>query len=92
MINNDLLSNRLNLFKQGGPSKKNDSSLLPFNLDIPFLTIILTGFFLVARILMYGYATRLIVKADWNFFNTILIGLTITVLLTYISDLIHPKV
>ena len=90
MLNNDLLSNRLNEFKKRGPLQEGPSSL---SNELIYNVISTTGsaFWLVAKILMYGYSSRLIFNTDWNFWNTGLIGLTITVTLTYIYNLIHDK-
>ena len=89
MISNNLLANRLNAFKQGS-LKEGPSSI---SNELIYNVISTTGslFWLIAKILMYGYSTRLIFNTDWNFWNTALIGLTITVTLTYIYNLIHDK-
>ena len=93
MISNDLLGNRLNSFKQGSLKKGPSSSHTPSYTQLIYeiFSAILSGFWLFAKILIYGCATKLICSTNWNSIDTILIGTTIVLIMTYIYNLINDK-
>jgi hypothetical protein len=89
MISNNLLSDKLNSFKKNKNSPKEDkispTSNPIFEISSTFFTLI----FFIVKLFVYGYSMKLIFSTNWDFLGIICIGLTITLLLDYIHNLIH---
>jgi hypothetical protein len=84
MIKNNTLGDRLNKFKKKKDNTPNNfyPTLNKSILDI--LNSVYTIFLLITRILIYGYASKILFTTTWNFWETCCIGLAITLILGYI--------
>ena len=89
MLNNNLLANRLNAYRQG--SLKEDPLSSHTHLSEQLVKTMIDFTALMGKILMYGYTFRILLHSDWSFLSTSLIGLSTVVTLTYIYNLIHDK-
>ena len=88
MIRNNLLSDKLNEFK----NKENNLSDTVVKPSLMNLINIITGFFiLLIKSIIFGYTIKIIVDTSWNFWEIICIGLSINFLLDFIQQLIHKE-
>lgn len=86
MINDNVLGNRLNEFKQ-----KRDQSPLPDNPLFAAFGTLFTSLILVFKVFVFGFSTKIVFHTDWSFWELMCIGVTINFLLTYIHDLFHKR-
>jgi hypothetical protein len=90
MIDNNALGDRLKDFK----NKQNSSNSIPPEIQertklIEGIFTLFAGVISVAKVFVFGYATKLIFNTDWNILGIACIGLSINFLLVYIHDLIY---
>jgi len=94
MINNNILGDKLNNFKNKNTNPLDSSkgfSQLPDNPMISAFVTILSTILFVIKVLVYGYSLKIIFNTDWNYLSIVCIGLAINFLLNYIQDLISRK-
>lgn len=104
MIKDNLLANRLNAFKAGKeiPENKNvndtksliTNETLPSNnesnRDIANRLVAQLVIFVVYAII-FGFATRTLLSANWNFFQWISVGLAIEIVVKHITHYLNNK-
>ena len=87
MINDNLLSDRLNLYREG--KIEESQSHLPIH-PLTFNNIIdLAVIFLYS--LTYGFAAKIIFATDWNFISFLTVGFAAELIMSNIFDLFKTK-
>lgn len=91
MLNDNLLENRLNQFKQNSSVSK-EYIADPTNTPL-FNTIstLLAALLIILKSFAYGYTIKLLFYADWCWWQFAIVGVSLNFILTYIYDLIHEK-
>lgn len=87
MINNSLLGDRLNAFKNNiKPSTEINkiSNLNTMMESIGFVSGIILS---ILKVFIYGFSLKLIFTTDWNFIETSIIGLSFVLILSYFKSL-----
>lgn len=90
MLNDNLLENRLNEFKNKTTSSESyiDPSKSSLFSAISFL---FSGVLVVFRAFVFGYALKLAFSTDWKWWQFLTVGIAINFFLTYIHDLVRSK-
>jgi len=87
MIDNNILSNRLNDFKKGSFK---DPLSSPMNLAI-YLTLIWNVIILLGNSFIFGYSLNILLGTSWNIASHLIIGYSIILFFNYFKNLFHPK-
>lgn len=87
MINDNVLSNRLNEFKQKINSQNSQNS--NNNSILTIVTSIITMLIVMFKTIIYGYGMKIIFCTSWNFWEVACIGLCINYFLEFLIDVIH---
>jgi len=90
---NESLGDRLNSFRE---KKLNPTTNPKDNVSIPnkFNYLIIGLFEEILKLIIpvvYGFSIKIIFNAPWNLWETLCIGISINLLLSYIQNLIHKS-
>ena len=89
MIENNLLSDRLNTFKNNSDSNNLSSEDIHSPLVDKFIRDVSSAVILIIKALIFGYSIKIIFNITWNFWQVTCVGLAVHFLMLYIHSLIH---
>jgi hypothetical protein len=90
MINNNILSDRLNNFKKGSSIKTEDPLLSnKLTLFVGALSYIWLGMWDIIQSCIYGHSINLIFNKGWKTIDEIIVGFMILLLFNTINNFIH---
>jgi hypothetical protein len=91
-MKNNLLSDRLNEFKNKNQKPSEDELLKEISQKNPlldFFNSIITLFTFFLKSLIFGYSAKIIFNTNWNLLSILCIGLSISFMFAFIHQLIH---
>lgn len=91
MLNNNLLENRLNEYKNKSNSIDENIVSSNKNFKINEILYLFSAFLVMFRAIVYGYSLKLVFSTDWKWWQFCAIGIALNFFLTYLYDLIHNK-
>jgi hypothetical protein len=86
MIKNNSLSDRLNSYKQRADSNNTSPDVIS-NVMTSLYIIFLT----VTRVFVFGFSAKIIWNTSWKFWEVICVGIAITSIINYITDIFKSK-
>jgi len=102
MIENNLLGDRLNNYKNKktsqessppqSPQESSEKSNLSIELVIKeFITIFFSIIGILTKSIIFGYSIKLIFNLHWNLLDIICVGYLFNYILLFITDLFHKE-
>ena len=100
MLNDNILSDRLNLFRTGeideaaiSINNDNDIDLISPKLDTYLILLkgIINGGVVFLRSLAYGFAVKTIFATDWRFIAFLAVGFSLDLIITNITSIFNKE-
>ena len=97
MINDNVLSDRLNLYREGKTEETPKGEIINESIESTISNFLAIVFNIIevgivfARSLAFGYAAKTIFVTDWNFLGLIAVGFSTEIIITNIFNLFKQK-
>lgn len=90
-VKNNSLSDKLNEFKNKNQKLLEDelAGVKQKNPLADFLNSGLIFFTFILKSIIFGYSSKIVFGTDWNFLSILCIGISISLILSYMHQLIH---